>query len=491
MSNKIKSIQAREILDSRGDPTIEVEVILENGLKAKASVPSGASTGSFEALELRDNDPKRYDGKGVLMACQNVNKKINQTLKGIDVTRQQEIDQRMIELDGTKNKSKLGANAILGVSLACCRAGAEAMNLPLYKYIQESQMSNVKCQMLPTPMFNIFNGGKHADTNLDFQEFMVVPLPLSLRGATRRSFAKQNVDGERRSNPVVNNITTGLRSLSRAKRGISPAFLLKNAGLLAMTTKQMIEMGTEIFHSLGKVLKSHGLDTDLGNEGGYAPDILSSEEAIELILEAIKKAGYQAGKDISLATDVGASTLYNKKTKKYILKADKLSLTRDQLIEFYLDWIKKYPIISIEDPLYEDDWEGWRSLMSNVKCQMSNVTIVGDDLFTTNTERLKKGIEMGAANAIIIKPNQIGTLTETIDCIKMAKEAGYKIIVSHRSGETNDSFIADLAVASGADFIKAGAPSRGERVAKYNRLMEIEDNLSLRGATLNPERSEG
>lgn len=467
---KIKSIQAREILDSKGDPTLETEIILGNGLKVKASVPSGVSVGAHEALELRDNDPKRYNGKGVLLACESVNKKISKALKGVDVTKQQEIDQKMIELDGTKNKSKLGANAILSVSLACCRAGALTSGLPLYKYIREKyQMSSVKRQMLPTPMFNIFNGGKHADTNLDFQEFMTVPIRMSheyLRIDNEYSFGK------------------------------------------------MLEMGTEVFHSLGDVLRSHGLDTDLGNEGGYAPNILLSEEAIELILEAIKKAGYEAGKDIFLATDAGASILYNKRRKKYILKADKLTLNRDQLIDFYLNWIKRYPFISIEDPFWEEDWMGWQILNSkfqilnskfsnykqislpqqdssyirefnnkeqdNFQFSISNLLVVGDDLFTTNIERLKKGIEMKAANAIIIKPNQIGTLTETIDCVKLAKKAQYKIICSHRSGETNDTFIADLAVAVGADFIKAGAPSRGERVAKYNRLMEIENHESIR-----------
>lgn len=433
MSNKIKTIQAREILDSRGDPTIETEVSLENGIKAKASVPSGASKGAYEALELRDNDPKRYGGKGVLMACQNVNKKINQILRGMNVIEQQKIDQKMIKLDGTKNKSGLGANAILSVSLACCRTAAEASKLPLYKYIAKCYELSTKYYMLPVPMFNIFNGGKHADTNLDFQEFMVVPF--------RQKETNKNVN----------------------KRGFF---------------KEMVEMGVDIFHGLGNVLRSHGLDTDLGNEGGYAPDILLSEEAIELILEAIKKVDYQPGKDIFLAMDTGASTLYNKKTKKYILKTDKLILNRNQMIDFYLNWLKKYPLFSIEDPFYEEDWEGWKTLMSKVKCQMSNILIVGDDLIATNMERLKMAKEHNLCNAVIIKPNQIGTLTETINCVKLAQKAGYKIIVSHRSGETNDSFIADLAVASGADFIKAGAPSRGERVAKYNRLMEIENKIT-------------
>jgi enolase len=448
---KIKSIQAREILDSRANPTIETEITLENGLKAKASVPSGVSTGVHEALELRDNNPKRYDGKGVFKACENVNKKINQALKGMEVFEQQAIDQKMIELDGTKNKSKLGANAILSVSLACCRAGALALDLPLYKYLsqlvvpedssREITLSSLRTPRnergnykLPRPMFNIFNGGKHGDTNLDFQEFMVVP--------SKQINTNSSADKYR-------------------------------------SFKKMLEIGVEIFHSLGDVLRSHGLDTDLGNEGGYAPNILSSEEAIELILEAVKKARYQYGKDVFLAIDAGASTLYNKRTKKYILKADKLSLNQDQMIEFYLDWLKKYPFISIEDPLYEDDWTGWQKLNCKSQIPNSKFLIVGDDLFTTNIERLEKGIELEAANAVIIKPNQIGTLTETINCVKLAKRAGFKIICSHRSGETNDTFIADLAVACQADFIKAGAPSRGERVAKYNRLMEIEEGLKL------------
>ena len=463
MSNQIQKIHAREILDSRGNPTVETEVFLENGLKTKASVPSGVSTGTSEALELRDNDPKRYDGKGVLKACENVNKKINKVLKRIDVTQQQEIDQKMIELDGTKNKSKLGANAILSVSLACCRAGAKVKNIPLYQYIQSYCYTNNQgivepvlirqstkrdlphndrgSYKLPIPMFNIFNAGKHGDTNLDFQEFMVVPTSLSFQ------------DDERKG-----------RSF-----------------------EEMLETGVEIFHSLGNVLRSHGLDTDKGDEGGYAPNILSSTEAIELVLEAIRGVGYKPGRDVFLATDAGASTFYNKRTKKYILKADKLSLNRDQMIEFYLNWIKKYPFISIEDPFWEEDWIGWQTFLSRVVGSPSDqpffseiastVAIVGDDLFTTNIERLKKGIEMKAANAIIIKPNQIGTLTETIKCVKLAKKAGFKIICSHRSSETNDTFIADLSVAVGADFIKAGAPSGGERVAKYNRLMAIENSL--------------
>lgn len=422
MSQKIKLIKSREILDSRGLPTLETEVILENGIKARASIPSGASRGAREALELRDNDPKRFNGKGVLKACQNVNEEINQILKGIKITEQQEIDQRMIELDKTKNKSKLGANAILSVSLACARAGAETMKMPLYKYIREKFQLLITDYFLPVPMFNIFNGGKHADTNLDFQEFMVVPQ-------------------------------------------IQSKF------------KEMLRMGTEIFYKLGEVLLSHGLDTDTGNEGGYAPDIISSNEAIELILEAIEKIGYKSGENVFLAIDAGASTFYNKRRKQYVLEADDLSLNQRQIIDFYLDWIKKYPLISFEDPLYEEDFEGWKALMSKIKFQRPDILIIGDDLIVTDIERLKITKENELCNAVIIKPNQVGTLTETMNCVKLAQRANFKIVVSHRSGETNDAFIADLAVAVGADFIKAGAPSRGERVAKYNRLLEIEEEI--------------
>ena len=426
----IKEILAREILDSRANPTIEVKVILQNGNIAKAGVPSGASTGVHEALELRDKDKKRYNGLGVLKAVKNANTKINRLLKGFDVRRQEEIDKKLIALDNTKNKKRIGANAILGTSLACCRAAASVKKQPLYRYISDcfgfKNSSDIK---LPIPMFNIFNGGVHADTNLDFQEFMVVPM------------AKKN-------------------SKKRKKIG-------KNSAEYA-------RMGAEIFKELGRVLKERGLDTDVGNEGGYAPDIYSSVQAIDMIIAAIMRAGYMPGKDAGISIDVGSSVLYDERKKKYIFKLDKAAFTNTTLIGLYYEWFRKYPIISIEDGLAEDDWQGWQEFTELLEDDMM---IIGDDLFTTNVNRLKKGVKKGAANAILIKPNQIGTLTETIQCVKFAQENNYKIIVSHRSGETNDDFIVDLAVGIGADYLKAGAPNRGERVAKYNRLMEIEDEI--------------
>jgi len=412
--SKIKNIKAIEILDSRGNPTVQTEVILENGLSAKASVPSGASTGVHEAHELRDDNENRYQGQGVLKAVNNVNKKIAKKLKGKQVTEQKVIDQLMIKLDSTKNKSKLGANAILSVSLACARAGAKVKKKPLYKYIRET-FNFKKKKKFPIPMMNIFNGGKHADTNLDFQEFMIVPI-------------------------------------------------------LDKNIKEKIQIGAEIFHALGQVLWQKGYDTDIGNEGGYAPDIDHSIDALDMIMEAIKKAGYEPGKDIALATDVGASILYDKKNKEYVFKLDNSSLNSDQLIELYHTWLEKYPFISIEDGLDEDDFKGWQKMNYELG---DKVMLVGDDLFVTNINRLKKGIKEKLANSILIKLNQIGTLSETVDCIKLAQKNNFKIVVSHRSGETNDAFISDLAFACEADFIKAGAPSRGERLAKYNRLLEI------------------
>ncbi len=428
MSVKIKKIYAREILDSRGDPTIEVKAELADGLIGKAKVPSGASTGSYEAMELRDNDPKRYGGKGVLTACDNVNSIIAPALKGKNVSKQQEIDKLMIALDGTPNKAKLGANAILGVSLACAAAAAKAKKNPLYKYIAktygfsffETQFSNYK---LPTPMFNVFNGGKHADTNLDFQELMILPV--------------------------------------------------KNA----ISFKERVRIGAEIFHQLGKVLTANNLDTDVGNEGGYSPDISSPKQAAELIVEAVAQAGYELGRDVGLGMDVGSSTLFDSKENLYVLKGAGVALTPERLISLYIEWINKYKFISIEDGLNEDDWVGWKSMKEKLSEIDKNFMVIGDDLTVTNEKRIKKAIEDDCANAIIIKLNQIGTLTETIEVVKTAQRAGWKIIVSHRSGETCDSFIADLAVAVGADFIKAGSLSRGERLAKYNRLMEIEEEL--------------
>ena len=421
--SKIKKITAREILDSRGNPTLETKVFLENGIWAKASVPSGASTGIHEALELRDGDAKRYDGLGVLEAIKNVEKKIAPKLIGMEITGQEKIDELMIKLDGTKNKSKLGANSILSVSLACARAAALALDLELYEYINRSyelnSLTDSKNFKLPTPCFNIFNGGKHADTNLDFQEFMIIPV-------------------------------------------------------LEASFKEKVRIGAEIFHTLGKVLKTAGFDTDVGNEGGYAPDIVSSIQAIELIMAASLKAGFKPGSQIALGVDVGSSQLYNKSDGKYIFKLDKANFTSATLIGLYYEWFRKYPIIYIEDGLAEDDWSGWQELNKELG---SNIMLVGDDLFVTNLERLRKGLKEHAANAILIKPNQVGTLTETIDCVKIAKKHNYKIIISHRSGETTDDFISDLAVAVGADYIKAGSLSRGERLAKYNRLMEIEEQL--------------
>ncbi|MEA2065379.1 MAG: phosphopyruvate hydratase [Patescibacteria group bacterium] len=427
----IKEIRAREILDSRSNPTIEAEVILQNGVSAKAGVPSGASTGRHEALELRDKDKKRYNGLGVLKVVKNVNTKINRLLKGIDVRKQEEIDKKLIALDNTKNKKNIGANAILGTSLACCRAAAEIKKEPLYRYISNCfKFKNSPNIKLPIPMFNIFNGGVHADTNLDFQEFMVVPMA---------------------------------KKVSEKRRKLN-----KNSAEYA-------RMGSEIFKELGKVLKERGLDTDVGNEGGYAPDIYSSIQAVDMIIAAIMRAGYMPGKDVGISIDVGSSVLYDERKKKYIFKLDNATFTNTTLIGLYHEWFRKYPIISIEDGLAEDDWQGWQEFTELLE---DEIMIIGDDLFVTNIDRLKEGIKKGAANAILIKPNQIGTLTETIQCVKLAQENNYKVIVSHRSGETNDDFIADLAVGIGADYLKAGAPNRGERVAKYNRLMKIEELLN-------------
>jgi enolase len=417
----INKIIAREILDSRGNPTIETKIILDDAVEAKASVPSGASTGIHEAWELRDGDNSRYAGQGVLKAIKNVNSKIAPVLKGMEITNQAEIDKIMIELDGTENKKKLGANAILSVSLAAARAAAICSKLELFEYIAKTYEFGQNYKM-PTPSFNIFNGGKHADTNLDFQEFMILPL---------------------------NNITF----------------------------KEKVRMGAEIFHELGRVLKKSGFDTDVGNEGGYAPDIQSSIQAIELIIASIINAGYAPGKDIGLGIDVGSSGLYNPETKNYIFKLDQAEFKSTTLVSLYHEWFRKYPIISIEDGLAEDDWLGWRELTNELGKEL---LLIGDDLFVTNIKRLRQGLKEKVANAILIKLNQVGTLTETIECVKLAQKHNYKIMVSHRSGETSDDFIADLAVAVGAEFIKSGSLSRGERLVKYNRLMEIEEILNLK-----------
>jgi enolase len=409
----IVDVYAREILDSRGNPTVEVEVITSGGAIGVAAVPSGASTGEFEAVELRDGDKNRFMGKGVLKAVQNVNENIATEIEGIDVLEQKLIDEILIDIDGTKNKEKLGANAILGVSLACAKAAANALGLPLYKYI-----GGVYAHELPVPMMNILNGGKHADNNVDIQEFMIMPLKAS-------SF------------------------------------------------KEALRMGTEVFHSLKKVLSEKGYNTAVGDEGGFAPSLNSNEEALEVILMAIEKAGYKPGDDIYLALDVASSELY--KNGKYILSTEKNpEKSVDEMIEYYSYLTAKYPIISIEDGLAEDDWQGWSKLTSALG---SKVQLVGDDLFVTNTERLKTGIDKGIANSILIKLNQIGTLTETLSAIEMAKRAGYTCVISHRSGETEDTTIADLAVAVNAGQIKTGSACRTDRVCKYNQLIRIEEEL--------------
>ncbi len=423
----IKKISAREILDSRGNPTVEVRIDLPGGISSRASVPSGASTGIHEAVELRDGD-KRFGGNGVLDAVKNVNTKIDKALKGMSVIGQVKIDEKLIKLDGTKNKKRLGANAILGVSLACARAASLAKKQPLYEYLAKTykfQLPSSKTKF-PVPMFNIFNGGKHADTNLDFQEFMVTPI-------------------------LGKNIKFGKRVFA-----------------------DNVRLGSEIFHALGSILGDRGFDTDVGNEGGYAPDISSSIQALDMIMAAITNAGYEPGKNVGLAMDVGSSVLYDTNSGKYVFKLDKATFTNSNLTGLYGEWLKKYPFVLIEDGLAEDDWEGWSKM---TRVLGDELVLIGDDLFVTNVKRLKRGIKEGVANAILIKPNQVGTLTETIECVKLAQDNNYKIIVSHRSGETTDDFIADLSVAIGSDYIKAGAPNRGERVAKYNRIMEIEEEL--------------
>ncbi|MDD7464397.1 MAG: phosphopyruvate hydratase [Anaerococcus sp.] len=411
----IYDVFARQILDSRGNPTIEVEVVTEAGGFGRASVPSGASTGEYEAVELRDGDKDYYQGKSVLDAVDNVNTIIADELCGFyEVTDQVAIDKAMIELDGTPNKAKLGANAILGVSLAVARAAADELDLPLYRYI-----GGTNGKVLPAPMMNILNGGEHADNSVDIQEFMVFPI-----GA--ESFADS------------------------------------------------LRMGTEIFHNLKDVLKSKGYSTSVGDEGGFAPNLKSNEEALETIVEAIKKAGYEPGKDAYIAMDAAASEFYNKEDGKYHLEGEGVVKSVDEMIDWFEYLVDKYPIISIEDGLDENDWEGWKKLTDRLG---KKVQLVGDDLFVTNTEKLERGIEEGVANSILIKVNQIGTLTETLNAIEMAKEAGYTAVVSHRSGETEDATIADLVVAVNAGQIKTGAPSRTDRVAKYNQLLRIEEDL--------------
>lgn len=420
----ITDVYAREVLDSRGNPTVEVEVYLESGAVGRTIVPSGASTGAFEAVELRDGDKGRYLGKGVQKAVENVNEIISPEIIGLDAVDQVAIDQIMIDLDGTPNKGKLGANAILGVSMSVAKAAAEALGLPLFQYL-----GGVNAKQLPVPMMNILNGGAHADNNVDIQEFMVMPV-----GAT---------------------------SFTNAVR-----------------------MCVEVYHNLKSVLKEKGLATGVGDEGGFAPNLASNEEALQVIVEAIKKAGYTPGEDIKLALDVAATELYDENQKVYKLSGEGVTKTAAEMVDFYEELINKYPIISIEDGLSEEDWDGWNLMTERLG---KKIQIVGDDLFVTNTERLKKGIKAGTANSILIKLNQIGTITETLDAIEMAKRAGYTAVISHRSGESEDSTIADVAVAINAGQIKTGAPARTDRVAKYNQLLRIEDMLGFTAQYLGEE----
>ncbi|GAA0318003.1 phosphopyruvate hydratase [Bacillus carboniphilus] len=410
----IADIYAREVLDSRGNPTVEVEVYTDSGAFGRALVPSGASTGEYEAVELRDGDKGRYLGKGVLQAVQNVNEVIAPELEGFNVLNQVAIDKALIELDGTENKAKLGANAILGVSMAVARAAAEYLGVELYQYL-----GGVNAKQLPVPMMNILNGGEHADNNVDIQEFMVMPVG-------------------------------------------------------AENFREALRMGAEIFHSLKSVLKEKGLNTAVGDEGGFAPNLKSNEEALQTIMEAIEKAGYKPGEQIKLAMDVAASEIYKKEDGKYHLSGEGVVRTSAEMVDWYEELVSKYPIVSIEDGLDENDWDGFKLLTERLG---DRVQLVGDDLFVTNTKKLSQGIEQGIGNSILIKVNQIGTLTETFDAIEMAKRAGYTAVISHRSGETEDSTIADIAVATNAGQIKTGAPSRTDRVAKYNQLLRIEDTL--------------
>ncbi len=419
MSDRIATITAREVLDSRGNPTVLAQVTLEGGASGKAIVPSGASTGVHEAIELRDKDPKRYAGKGVLQAVANVNDKIAPKLRGMTVTDQRGIDQAMIDLDGTPNKANLGANATLAVSLAAAHAGAEAAGLPLFRYLGGDDAT-----LLPMPMLNILNGGKHAENSTDFQEYMVAPVG-------------------------------------------------------APTFSEGLRWAVEVYHALGRILHDKGLPTTLGDEGGFAPPGLSNEGAVELILQAIEKAGHKQGDQIALCLDPASSEIED--GGKYALARDNKTLSREEMVDLWADWCKRYPIVSIEDGMAEEDWDGWRSLTARLG---DRVQLVGDDIFCTNTTRIKEGIRQEAANSVLIKVNQIGTLTETLDAIAEAKRAGWTCVISHRSGETEDTTIADLVVATGAGQIKTGAPARGERTAKYNRLLSIEAKLGDRGRYL-------
>lgn len=416
--SKIQKIYAREILDSRGNPTVEVEVKLESGAMGNFMVPSGASTGAYEALELRDGDMTRYNGLGVETAVANVNEKIQKVLLGVEAENQKEIDKIMLELDGTENKTNLGANAILGVSIAVCRAMAKELNLPLYEYIA-STFKLPKKFKLPIPMFNIINGGQHSDSGLSIQEYKLVP------------------------------------------NGIK-------------TFREQLRAGSEVFHALQKLLSAEGFSIGVGDEGGFAPRLESNAQALELINLAIEKAGYKKGQEINLGIDAAASSFFNETEKQYLFKPENAVLSREALVNIYVEWTKKYNVISVEDGLAEDDFDGWAKMNEKFGKSVMNI---GDDLLVTNVKRLKMAIAKKACNAVLIKVNQIGTLTETIDCIKLAKKNKMKIVVSHRSGETTDDFISDLAVGTGADFMKSGSLSRGERICKYNRLLRIEEEI--------------
>jgi enolase len=424
MSTNITRVNARQVIDSRGNPTVEADVYVGTGARGRAAVPSGASTGEHEALELRDGDKSRYVGKGVLKAVANVNGEIAKAVVGLDAADQRALDKRMIELDGTPTKSRLGANAILAVSMAAARGVAAAQNLPLYKYLARYS-TDTSANLLPVPMMNILNGGAHADSSVDFQEFMVMPI--------------------------------GAPSFSEALR-----------------------WGVEIFHSLKAALKKHGYSTAVGDEGGFAPSCKSNEEAIQIVLEAIGAAGYKPGEQVSIALDPAASEFYDKASGKYVFKkSDKSAHSPEEMVEYWAKWIEKYPIVSLEDGMGEEDWPGWKKLTQRAgsKSSAKRIQLVGDDIFVTNTEIFARGIKEGIGNAILIKLNQIGTVTETVDAIEMARKAGYNSIISHRSGETEDTFIADLAVATGAGQIKTGSASRTDRIAKYNQLLRIEEEL--------------
>jgi len=416
--SKIKKIFAREILDSRGNPTVEVDVELESGVKATAAVPSGASTGTFEALELRDGDKERFGGLGVQKAVENVNKKIQKEVVGMEVSQQEAIDQKMLDLDGTENKINLGANAILGVSLAVCRAASIEAGIPLYKYIAKTFKFPVKVK-LPIPMFNVINGGKHSDSGLAIQEYKIVP--------------------------------NGIKSF-----------------------KEQYRASSEIFQKLKSILVSEGQSTAVGDEGGFAPRLESNAKALELMNRAIEEAGYKKGEEVSTGIDAAASSFFDEKEKQYIFKPESNGVTREVLVNIYNEWISKYNVISVEDGLMEEDWEGWRAMNEKIG---GRVMTIGDDLLVTNVKRLKKAIEERACNSVLIKVNQIGSLTETINCIKLAKKNKMKIVISHRSGETTDDFISDLAVGTSAEYMKSGSLSRGERICKYNRLLRIEEEL--------------